>query len=193
MAGLDPVFGRRLGLFSSGSVLVLSAGSEHLLRRSLEHGVERLRRGKVLLELALAGWNSVVLHRIASGAECLEAASIDAQAGLVRLGVDHETLDGSGVKAGLGSEELVPVSQRNRLTTNHHRLFEVVQGRRCVVHADGMAGVVYVFRGDDKVRGDPGERVLVRIGIEARGISVEERQKVSLGRYACHDRPPSAR
>src|SRR5450759_2335399 len=113
---------------SSGSVLVRSAGSEYLVRHSLERGVERLRRGQVVSELTLARWSSVVLHRIASGPECLETASIDAQAGLVCLSVDHETLDGPSMKASLGSLELVPMGQRNRLAANHHRLFQVVQG-----------------------------------------------------------------
>jgi hypothetical protein len=90
-------------LNSSGSVLVRSAGSEYLMRHSLERGVERLGRGKELPELALAGWRSVVFHRIASCAECLEAASKDAQPGLVRLCIEHEALDGSGVEAGLGT------------------------------------------------------------------------------------------
>ncbi len=75
--------------------------------RHFESGVERLRRGKVLLELALARRNSVVLHGIASGPERLEAASVDAQARLVRLSLDNETLDGPCVEAGLGSQELV--------------------------------------------------------------------------------------
>ena len=35
-----------------------------------------------------------------------------------------------------------------------------------MVHADGMAGIVYVFCGDNKVRGDPAVRVLIGIGID---------------------------
>ncbi len=50
--------------------------------------------------------------------------------------------------------------------------------------------IIDVLRGNDEVRGDPAVSVLIRVRIEACGVSVEERQKVSLGCYACHDRPP---